>query len=347
MKILIIFFAVFAAAVANTVFLTDGEVPPEFTDNSRYLLWKHEEGPRKGLTQVEDLQANVNLSEPELMASERTVSFYVYTPRNPTQGVQIRESQLRNLVELTGFQIGRPTIVSIHGWTNDYSSSVNTRIKNAALEKHNINFIVVDWSSISRRPYTTAQGKVLEIGNYIGDILLRMESELGHRVGLNTLVGFSLGAHIAGNTGARTGRTEVIVGLDPAGPLFSRRRTDNRLDPTDAKFVQVIHTNDLVLGFGIRMGHADYYPNGGSIQNGCAADLTGVCSHNRAWKFFAESINGDTKFVSRRCSSYTAYRLGTCARNTASDMGGYPVNVNTPDDEYFLDTKYLSPYAKG
>lgn len=129
-----------------------------------------------------------------------------------------------------------------------------------------------------------------------------------------------------GNAGAKTrGLISTIIGLDPAGPLFSERNINNRLDPTDAKYVHVIHTNDRLLGFGIKMGHADYYPNGGNSQPGCGVDPAGTCAHSRAYVYFAESLNNN-RFLSRLCSSYFNYKNGRCDSDTASDMGGYPIS---------------------
>jgi hypothetical protein len=63
----------------------------------------------------------------------------------------------------------------------------------------------------------------------------------------------------------------VVAGLDPAYPGFSMDNTDARLDVTDAEFVDIIHTNSALLfsgglSFPTPIGHADFWPNGGSDQ---------------------------------------------------------------------------------
>lgn len=52
-------------------------------------------------------------------------------------------------------------------------------------------------------------------------------------------------------------------------PLFITASRENKLDETDAKFVDVIHTNALLQGKIERCGHADFYMNGGIVQPGC------------------------------------------------------------------------------
>lgn len=63
--------------------------------------------------------------------------------------------------------------------------------------------------------------------------------------------------------------------LDPAGPLFTYpylNDAKDRLDASDARYVQVIHSS-IVLGAYPRLGHADFYVNGGVAQPGCLNEL--------------------------------------------------------------------------
>lgn len=61
----------------------------------------------------------------------------------------------------------------------------------------------------------------------------------------------------------------ACIGLDPAGPYFSYTDPVVRLDPSDDRFVDVIHTDAGLLGTSQNVGDVDFYPNGGSKQPGC------------------------------------------------------------------------------
>ena len=62
----------------------------------------------------------------------------------------------------------------------------------------------------------------------------------------------------------------MILGLDPAGPVFARRPRKARLDSSDARFVDVIHTSfNYLVGIMGRCGDVDFYVNGGGKQPGC------------------------------------------------------------------------------
>lgn len=78
--------------------------------------------------------------------------------------------------------------------------------------------------------------------------------------------------------------------MDPASPLFRWSRLHaGQLSESDAQFVDVIHTDGGSLGVRFPIGHADFYPNGGRLQQpGCTArELrdTGAFPHE-----FSESL---------------------------------------------------------
>ena len=66
------------------------------------------------------------------------------------------------------------------------------------------------------------------------------------------------------------------AGLDPAGPYFTKVDPAVRLDPSDAEYVDVIHTDAGVFGTDrTDSGHIDFFPNGGYQQPGCSFNIFG------------------------------------------------------------------------
>lgn len=61
----------------------------------------------------------------------------------------------------------------------------------------------------------------------------------------------------------------LVLGLDPALPLFITGNREHKLDKSDALFVDVIHTDGFGDGKIERSGHVDFYMNGGVNQPGC------------------------------------------------------------------------------
>lgn len=60
-----------------------------------------------------------------------------------------------------------------------------------------------------------------------------------------------------------------FLGLDPALPFYTTVDRHSKLDRSDAKFVDVLHTNAGVFGKIEPSGHADFYINGGQTQPAC------------------------------------------------------------------------------
>lgn len=192
--------------------------------------------------------------------------------------------------------------------------------------------------------------------------LLKME-EQGALLSSIHLIGVSLGAHISGFIGAKlNGSIGRITALDPAGPEFTGKPPDSRLDPTDAQFVDVVHTDMDALGFRKPLGHIDYYPNGGGDQPGCPRTILAgsayfKCDHQRSVYLFMNSINRTCDLIAYPCDSYIDFLDGKCLscekfENKRCPVFGYDVTkwksslVKRRQTKAFFSTNSWSPFCK-
>ncbi|KAL3267943.1 hypothetical protein HHI36_007080 [Cryptolaemus montrouzieri] len=237
-----------------------------------------------------------------------------------------------------------------------------------------INVICVDWENGAILPnYVKATANTRLVGKQLAMLLQGLVKHNGLSLRNTHLIGFSLGAHVAGFAGAEIGNLSRITGLDPAGPLFESQDPRARLDQTDAEFVDVIHSNgeNLILG-GLGsyqpMGHVDFYPNGGRMQKGCSNLFVGavsdiiwssavegrsLCNHRRAYKFFTDSVSPRCHFPAFPCDSYEDFLTGKCFPCTderrCGNMGFYAdrskgrgqLYLITRDEEPFCAHQYL------
>ncbi|NXG57210.1 LIPR3 protein, partial [Hemiprocne comata] len=138
-----------------------------------------------------------------------------------------------------------------------------------------VNCILTDWTGGSSGLYTEAVNNVRIAGAELVYLVNLLEKDYGYSPANIHFIGHSLGAHVAGEAGRRKPGIGRITGLDPAGPLFQYTPTTVRLDPSDAEFVDIIHTHaghlffDFAPGILQTCGHLDFYPNGGRRMPGC------------------------------------------------------------------------------
>ncbi|XP_059051033.1 pancreatic lipase-related protein 2-like [Achroia grisella] len=280
--------------------------------------------------------------------SESDVQFRLFTRSNPYDYQVIKINDTMSLRK-SNFNFYKKIKVLTHGWVNNGYSPMPESIKEAYLNVSDVNIIVVDWSNAANVNYILASYNVAMVGRLLTNFLNFLIKE---GVSMNDvhLIGHSLGAHVSGIAGAHVKKGPIfsITGLDPALPLFTFGNKDARLDKHDARHVEVIHTCGGYLGFASPLGHIDFYPNGGTRQPGCGFDYRGLCAHNRAHMFFAESIISDVPFTGVRCESYDElYYHGSC-KGTGETliMGGFDVHFGK-DGIYYLKTNADQPYAIG
>ncbi|OQV16971.1 putative Pancreatic lipase-related protein 2 [Hypsibius exemplaris] len=256
------------------------------------------------------------------------------------------------------FRAGQPTVIVIHGFQESSKAGWISQFQATIFMKFPLaNFIVTDWQIGARRPdYWRAAANTQLTAAQIAKLLSVINNVTGTSMEQVHLIGFSLGGQVAGLTSrklvefglCRVGR---ITALDPAGPIFEGAHPDGRLDKGDGDFVQAIHGNGASLlqgAFGMveRVGHRDFYPNGGQFQPGCPeglwdsitgsianigeASTTVSCNHFRATAYVLEAQNSTCRFPSFPCASYAKFLTGECFANkpTVLDIFAQPVSCN-------------------
>ncbi|XP_075158128.1 phospholipase A1-like [Haematobia irritans] len=276
--------------------------------------------------------------------SNNPVYFYLYTRNNTREGSMIRTSMsFRSSV----FDGSKRTFVLVHGWTNNYLSEQMVEIRKAALKAFDCNVIVVDWARARSSDYISSVVAAPRSGQIMAEMIDFLSECCGLSFDALTVVGHSLGAHVAGQIGknVRKGRVRTVIGLDPALPLFSYYKPKTRLAATDGVYVEAIHTNSGLWGFLKPIAKGDFYVNGGTLQPGCGTDYDGSCSHRRVTTYYAESLTINN-YGTIKCNSYRdalANRCGYVFSDTR--LGG----LRRPEDEssgsFYVPVHFTSPHG--
>ncbi|XP_070311185.1 lipase member I isoform X3 [Odocoileus virginianus] len=215
------------------------------------------------------------------------ISLMLYTRNNPTCAESLFE---KNDSLNVNFNTSKKAVWLIHGYRPLGSTpSWLQNFVRILLNQDDVNIIVVDWNRgattfLYIRAVKNTRKVAVSLSRYIQNLLK-------HGASLDNFhfIGVSLGAHISGFVGKIFhGRVGRITGLDPAGPQFSGKPANGRLDYTDANFVDVIHTDTNGLEF---------------IK----------CDHQRAVYLFMATLETSCNFISFSCRSYKDYKAGLCA----------------------------------
>ncbi|XP_026315750.1 pancreatic triacylglycerol lipase-like [Hyposmocoma kahamanoa] len=287
---------------------------------------------------------------PPPVCPNANVTFFLYTRANKDNPHQLFALDPQSITSAP-FVKDAPIKIIIHGYTKDKDSIPNTLLRPAYMECCDYNLISVDYGPLARSPcYIQAVDNTQLVANCTAQLVNVLVQDYGFDLSKFHVIGFSLGGQIAGIMAnfMTSGRLERVTGLDPAFPLFTTLDNSKKLDSGDAKFVDVLHTNALQAGKLEPSGTVDFYANDGSVQPGCTNISldNSKCSrsHDRAPMYYAESINTQTGFYAKKCSSLLAYTTGLCGSEEILFGEYVPLNAK---DIYLFTTNSMSPYARG
>lgn len=232
--------------------------------------------------------------------------------------------------------------VAIHGWTGKSTTCYNAAIKDAYLSRGNYNVIIMDWSYQAMDiNYSRVSKQLRSIAASVAKFLHFLHSSAGVPYEQIYLVGHSAGSHIAGLTGKHLSpaRLGAIFALDPAGLSQLGLGPTERLAPTDAIYVESIHTDLELLGNpqGTELSQAAIFPNWGLGQPHCpnatATEFDISCDHFASLFYFVESVRRPKLFGAVRCNSLKSVRKFTCGCNNSAKYTKFSA-VACPADSY-------------
>lgn len=253
------------------------------------------------------------------------------------------------------------TTVIIHGYGNNYTCWFPQEVKDLYFQNNLArNIIAVDWGKLAANnasevpSYIYGANNVNIVADRVGKLVVLIQQLRNIPFSSFHLVGWSLGAHVAGAAGytvqTSTGQNvSRVTGLDPAGPGFflnspicngSVSVTNNtcgifyrQLTPTDGSFVDTVHTDRGEYGTLENDGQCDFFMNNNGLmpQPNCPPlDLTSFCSHQAAPKYFMQSIGNKicaTRLLplSNPCNRYNSVPFGDSAK--PGTTGSYYLNL--------------------
>uniref|UniRef100_UPI00398EB6C8 lipase member H n=1 Tax=Pristiophorus japonicus TaxID=55135 RepID=UPI00398EB6C8 len=282
-----------------------------------------------------------------IIGTDLVVRLLLYTGRNSSCATLI------NATHTSPLDVNKKTTFLIHGYRPFGSPPkwLNKMIETLQLVD-DMNLIIVDWNrGATTINYPVAVANCKKVADILEPVIDNIRKKSKGSLELIHMIGVSLGAHISGFVGSRFhGKIGRITGLDPAGPLFTGKAEDDRLDPSDAQFVDVLHTDIDALGYREYLGHIDFYANGGTDQPGCPVTILGgkkymICDHQRSVYMYINSMISTCNITAYPCASYTEFLDARCTQRDDTDpIFGYHIEkwknhshvMKLPNKVFFL-----------
>ncbi|KAH0814868.1 hypothetical protein GEV33_007922 [Tenebrio molitor] len=284
------------------------------------------------------------------------IQFFLYT-RRTQQTPELLDTTKEESLYNSQFNRVNPTKIVVHGFGGGRNLSPSTDMREAYFHKGHYNIIIVDYGTLVREPCLKQMEWaprfcarcIAQLINYL------VHHPRGVRADDLHLVGYSVGAHISGLVAnyldpIEHGKLGRITGLDPTIVFYMGKNRSRDLDPTDAHFVDVLHTGAGILGQWGPNGHADFYINGGSSQPGCSSDTifkTLACDHTKVTPYFIESIVSKKGFWAYPCPTLFSFMVGWCSpKDEEYVLMGEHV-THKARGVYYVTTNPKPPYAQG
>ncbi|XP_068618728.1 lipase member H-A-like [Battus philenor] len=287
--------------------------------------------------------------------SLKHLSFYVQGPGNILNARHVKYTyyQMRELARDPDIDFKKKTMIYVGGFMDSPNFPIARSIASVYLDR-GYNVLLLDTNTFTTMHYPVAVRVIRTVGKHAAKMLsVLMEEGLDPKK--LEVVGLSLGAQtmsfVAKSFQQITGRNiSRLTGLDPAGPCFRNLGPDQRLDMSDADFVDVIMTNIDGFGMAAPVGHVNYYVNGGEYQPGDVLWLpcNVLCSHIRSYTLWIAVMKNPNIFIAIQCDTVQQARNRDCYDRKPLVTNLMGLNVDKKKQGiFFLSTANGFPYGIG
>ncbi|XP_045495939.1 lipase member H-B-like isoform X2 [Colias croceus] len=294
-------------------------------------------------------------SNQEAIITKRSLKYLTMTVANSDKVMPNKYSfyQMKDLALDPNIDFRRNTVLYIGGYL-DSPSFIFARNMGAAYKDLGYNVLLLDTNMFTTMQYPRAARFMRPVGKNTAKMLAELTT-----YGLDPkkleLVGISLGAQtasfIAKHYKKLTGHSiSRLTGLDPAGPCFRNLGPEERIDKSDADFVEMVATNIDGYGMAAPVGHVNFYVNGGEFQPGdliwTICDV--ICSHLRSYYVWMAALRNPNSFIGLQCDSVQAARDKNCYERQPRITNVLGLNCDkTKEGIFYLNTNNTYPYYLG
>ncbi|RXG58993.1 Pancreatic triacylglycerol lipase [Armadillidium vulgare] len=184
------------------------------------------------------------------------------------------------------FDENKETKFVVHGFYHDGYRQWLKDVAAALLQYGDYNVLRVDWGKGSLTLPSQALANTKVVGEEIAYFVNTLKEEFNLNSSNCHCIGHSMGGYVCGFAGEGIDKLGRITALDPAPREFIKVGNNETLDPSDAEFVDAIHTGLSLLNIlpsiavAQPVGHLDFYVNEGYRQTGCFITLESIWDLN-------------------------------------------------------------------
>uniref|UniRef100_A0A4W5QIL9 Lipoprotein lipase n=1 Tax=Hucho hucho TaxID=62062 RepID=A0A4W5QIL9_9TELE len=257
--------------------------------------------------------------------------FSVRSVEEPEEDLCYLVPGKKDTVTQCGFNISLPTFAIIHGWSvaGLFESWIHKLIAALFERVPNANVIVVDWLDRAQHHYHNSAANTKLVGEDVARLINWLEYNL---MNLH-LLGYSLGAHVAGVAGNLTNnKVNRITGGGHSLCIGVLKVKHNVRHTSLITIPLLCHTLHLFIYF--------IEPDLDQIMK---------CAHERSVHLFIDSlVNKQQQSMAYRCNSEDAFDRGlclSCRKNRCNNMG-FGVNKirTTKSAKMYLKTGASMPF---